>query len=108
MSYIQHTENKGGKKADRLREEAKERERNENIRTETETDTGTQGWSGLRWMEKKTAGERQDNFSHFSVGGQRGRRGQRAREREKERERERYGEVERDRVTQRKKKGGRR
>lgn len=26
-------------------------------------------------MEKKTAGERQDNISHFSVGGRRGREG---------------------------------
>lgn len=37
-------------------------------------------------MEKKTAAERQDNFSHFSVGGQRRRQGQR----------ERCEEVERD------------
>lgn len=32
--------------------------------------TGAGRWSRLRWMEKKTAAERQDNFSHFSVGGQ--------------------------------------
>ena len=52
--------------------------------------------SGLRWMEKKTAAERQDNFSHFSGGGQRRRQG------ERDGKKERCEEVERDRVTERK------
>lgn len=42
-------------------------------------------------MEKKTAAERRDNFSHFSVGGQS----------EREREREGGEEVECDRVMKR-------
>lgn len=41
--------------------------------TSKERDSAGGRWSRLRWMEKKTAAARQDNFSHFSVGGQRGR-----------------------------------
>lgn len=39
--------------------------------TSKERDSAGGRWSRLRWMEKKTAAARQDNFSHFSVGGQR-------------------------------------
>ena len=53
---------------------------------ERERETGTERSSGLRWMANKTAAERQDNFSHFSGGGRRGRETEKERERERERE----------------------
>lgn len=40
-------------------------------KTDTSKESAGGRWSRLRWMEKKTAAARQDNFSHFSVGGQR-------------------------------------
>ena len=49
-------------------------------------DTGAGRLGALRWIWGKTAPERQDNFSHFSVGGQRRTQGQRKTDSDKERE----------------------